>query len=400
MRLARLLQDVRDVVLGRRFAVLALHGDVISESGLFMEGSGTSQFPTLYYRDSVTLSLDQNTQFAKLIPAMNKDSLGIWLSQIRWGNFMGKERWREALVMDLGRGSLVFPQLWGDPNLLNDSDIDFLAEIMTLAQSHDQILRGSRHSFGDSWKNEPYGYAFGSGSRGLIFCHNAHFTARKLELRLGDWIRLSARSGSPLWVTTRFPERRELIAEEGNPLRVGGPLQLWMRPFETLLLEIQSEAPTLPRRRWNEAAEERHGSSLALNPLQSSEGLDLQFADATRFEGAGMRRTTQCFSSALPALAEGRHVLAITAKLKRSGKDYRYSPVVAEIVQIRGRLAGRDIQLIPVPDARRYGNTQHDGCSWVLYKIHWRHATRISRSNSRFTRICRKMWRRIPRPGS
>ena len=166
----------------------ALHGDVISESGLFMEGSGTSQFPTLYYRDSVTLSLDQNTQFAKLIPAMNKDSLGIWLSQIRWGNFMGKERWREALVMDLGRGSLVFPQLWGDPNLLNDSDIDFLAEIMALARSHDQILRSARQNFGDSWKNEPYGYAFGSGSRGLIFCHNAHFTARKLELRLGDGI--------------------------------------------------------------------------------------------------------------------------------------------------------------------------------------------------------------------
>ena len=79
----------------------ALYGDVISESGLFMEGSGTSQFPTLYYRDSVTLSLDQNTQFAKLIPPMNKDSLGIWPSQIRWGNFMGRERWRQALVMDL-----------------------------------------------------------------------------------------------------------------------------------------------------------------------------------------------------------------------------------------------------------------------------------------------------------
>ena len=234
-----------------------------------MEGSGTSQFPTLYYRDSVTLSLDQNTQFAKLIPAMNKDSLGIWLSQIRWGNFMGKERWREALVMDLGRGSLVFPQLWGDPNLLNDSDIDFLAEIMALARSHDQILRSARQNFGDSWKNGFYGYAFGSGSRGLIFCHNAHFTARKLELRLGDGIGLSARSGTPLWVITHFPGRSESISEDGSPFRLGGALQLWMQPFETLLLEIQPEAPTLPRRRWNEAAEARYGSSLALNPLRS-----------------------------------------------------------------------------------------------------------------------------------
>ena len=104
-------------------------------------------------------------------------------------------------------------------------------------------------------------------------------------------------------------------------------------------------------------------------PSDPAEGLDLKFADAARFKGAGMRRTTQGFSSALPALAEGRHVLAITVKLKRSGKDYRYSPVVAEIVQIRGRFTGRDMQMIAVPDARRYGNTQHGGCSWVLYKI-------------------------------
>ena len=169
---------------GEGSSLWALHGDVISESGLFMEGSGTSQFPTLYYRDSVTLSLDQNTQFAKLIPPMNKDSLGIWLSQIRWGNFMGKERWREALVMDLGRGSLVFPQLWGDPNLLNDSDVEFLAQIMALARSHDRILQGPRRTFGNTWKNEIYGYAFGDGNRGLIFCHNAHFAARKVTLPL------------------------------------------------------------------------------------------------------------------------------------------------------------------------------------------------------------------------
>jgi hypothetical protein len=35
----------------------ALHGDGVFESGLFMEGSGTSSYPALYYRDSVTLSL-------------------------------------------------------------------------------------------------------------------------------------------------------------------------------------------------------------------------------------------------------------------------------------------------------------------------------------------------------
>src|SRR5690349_10464825 len=68
----------------------ALYGDAIFESGLFLEGSGTSWYPSLYYRDSVTLALDQSTRFAKMIPPLLKDSLGVWLSQIRWANFMGK----------------------------------------------------------------------------------------------------------------------------------------------------------------------------------------------------------------------------------------------------------------------------------------------------------------------
>ena len=39
---------------GVRSPFFALHGDSIFESGLYMEGSATSWFPTLYYRDSVT----------------------------------------------------------------------------------------------------------------------------------------------------------------------------------------------------------------------------------------------------------------------------------------------------------------------------------------------------------
>ncbi len=97
--------------------------------------------------------------------------------------------------------------------------------------------------------------------------------------------------------------------------------------------------------------------------------MDLKFADAARFERAAMRRTVRCFASRLPKLGEGRHVMAITVKLTKGGKDFRYSPVVVEIVQIRARLAGREIGMISVPDARRFGNTQHAGCSWVLYKV-------------------------------
>jgi hypothetical protein len=75
----------------------ALYGDMIFESGLTMEGSATSAFPALYYRDSVTIAQDQNAQFARTIPPLVKDSLGVWLADTRWGNYMGKDRWREGL---------------------------------------------------------------------------------------------------------------------------------------------------------------------------------------------------------------------------------------------------------------------------------------------------------------
>ncbi len=34
--------------------------------------------------------------------------------------------------MDLGRGNLLFPNLWGDVNLLEDDDVAFLAEMESL----------------------------------------------------------------------------------------------------------------------------------------------------------------------------------------------------------------------------------------------------------------------------
>jgi hypothetical protein len=38
-------------------------------------------------------------------------------------------------------------------------------------------------------------------------------------------------------------------------------------------------------------------------------------------------------------------------------------------VQVLARIGGQDVQLVPVPDGRQFGNTQSYGCSWVLYKI-------------------------------
>ena len=348
----------------------ALHGNVIFESGLFLEGSGTSWYPTLFYRDAVTLALDQSTVFASLVPPLLKDSLGVWLSQIRWANFMGKERWREAMVMDLGRGNLLFPQIWGDPYLLNDDDLDFLSGLMALARNNEQIFLKPRRDVGDPWKNTPYGYSFFDGQHGFVFLNNVHFTARKIRLPLSSEIGLSASSGNALQITSRFPETEQLVTENGSSFQSGGTAEIWMRPFETLLLEIG--APTdasLPRRQINDAVAAIFGSSLELQKASMAPWMELIFADAARFEQEKMRKSVEIFSSRLPALPEGRSILAIQVELRKDGEEYRHTLVVAEIIIIRARIGDHDIQLTAVPSPRQYGNTQHAGCSWIVYKI-------------------------------
>jgi len=95
--------------------------------------------------------------------------------------------------------------------------------------------------------------------------------------------------------------------------------------------------------------------------------MDLKFADAARLEKASMRPDVQRFSCQLPRF-DGRSIVAIHVRLKKNEAEYRHSPYVAELVQIRARVGERNLQMFPIPDARQYGNTQNAGCSWIVYK--------------------------------
>ena len=98
---------------GIRSPFFALYGDSIFEKRIHMEAASTGDAPALFFRDAVTLALDQAAQFNDLIPPMNKDSLGVWITDTWWGNAMRKERWREAIIMDLGRGTALSPAMGG-----------------------------------------------------------------------------------------------------------------------------------------------------------------------------------------------------------------------------------------------------------------------------------------------
>jgi hypothetical protein len=350
----------------------ALHGDFIFESGLSMEGSATSAFPTLYYRDSVTLMQDQGAQYARNIPPLTKDSLGVWIADNRWGNFMGKERWREALVMDLGRGSLLFPNLWGDLYHFSDNDVAFLARMSSLAKRNDSIFLHRRNLLGDPFRNEVYGYAHCQGARGFLFLNNAHFAARRAELRLDGSIGLEAKPGAVLQVVSYFPEQTQLLRPDGAPFKAGDNLGLWLRPFEVLMLEVapySKAGAALPMRSVSRQQASELGVALALNPTTLTEGMDLRFADASSFAGQNLKKKTYAFETVLPSPNGDQPILAVTVRLRQGSAEWRHAPTVAQIVQVLARIGDQNVPLIPMPDGRQFGNTQAAGSSWVVYKV-------------------------------
>ena len=98
---------------------------------------------------------------------------------------MRKERWREALVMDLGRGNLLFPQFWGELRWFTDDDVDFLARLQKLAKQNEEIFYKRHTILGDPWSNDVYGYSYFTGEHGFIFMNNVNFESRPVRLRLG-----------------------------------------------------------------------------------------------------------------------------------------------------------------------------------------------------------------------
>ena len=349
----------------------AFYGDMVFESGLEMEGSGTSAYPTLFYRDSVTLAQDQNAQFAATIPPMDKDSLGVWLSHSRWGNFMGKERWREAMVMDLGRGNMFFPNLWGDLYQLDDDDVAFLARLSDFAQRNTSLFLHRRNILGDPALNQAYGYACGHGQHAFLFMNNANFTARHVQLPLGANLGLDLHAGASMRLVSHFPEEAQLLRPDGAPFHAGDTLDLWLRPFEVLMLEVNPDADpaSLPVRAVTGPVAVEAGLPLPLRAATPDKRLDVRFADADAFAAKGFKPFHQSYEAVLPALGGEQAILAVAIQLRRGDAEWKYAPTVEQIVQPILRIDDENAQMVPVPDARQCGNTQSFGCSWVVYKF-------------------------------
>ena len=370
---------------GVRSPFFLYYGDSIFEKRITLEAASTGDHPALFFRDAVTLALDQGTQFAEFIPPMSRDSLGTWITETRWGNSMRKERWQEAAVMDLGRGSLLFPQIWGELSLFDDHDVAFLAWIQNFAKRNEALLERYKPILGDPWKNEVYGYAHCQGSRGLLFMNNADFAARKISLRLDESIGLNAPAGSRLRLIEHFPGHHELVNEKTSSFEGGQSIEAWLRPFEVALWEIVPEAgmappAAMPGKRilsQDHPDIQTHRLELETEPVEA--GMEVNFAEPSpQFRSAMNRPTIEEFKqrgyekrvfarrAKLPDFEGRAHVLAFVLRLRREGKWWRYRQP-ADLIQLSATVGDHVLHFEAVPSFRQTGNNQW--APWLVFKI-------------------------------
>lgn len=143
------------------------HGDMIFDKGLKMEAATPSSTPALLARDSGNLNIDQAISTVPHIPLALQDSLGVWIGEVAWCNYMGRAGWRDAFVLDEARGSTIV-QMWGDLGLLDAEDRRFLAaELDSIGAGAADFL--TTEPMGPvPWRAEPYGYRRSRGGHGSI----------------------------------------------------------------------------------------------------------------------------------------------------------------------------------------------------------------------------------------
>lgn len=274
-------QECPDVFLilywGHRSPWWLLHGDTLFDSGLGIEAATPSTQPSAYARDSVTQKLDQAQRHASDVPALGKDSLGVWLSDWGWNSSIGKERWQEGVVMDMCRGSMMI-QLWADREWLSPPEWRQMADLIGLLRAQPECFANPRFILGNPQKDEPYGYGCTDGRRAFLALNNCTWKDRRLDLMLNSaWGLPDGRT----WDLYRwYPHPARL---KGGAETFGEKVSIALRPFEVVLLEVvpaggsPSLARALPLELIPQGFAEASGSvELTVQPIKPKEQPELE----------------------------------------------------------------------------------------------------------------------------
>jgi hypothetical protein len=329
-----------------------LHGDTLFECGLAMEAASPGSAPTLYVRDGVTQVLDMGQWYATDIPALGKDSLGIWFSDWGWNSRIGAERWEEGFVMDMARGSLL-AQPWANEEFLDPAGRRQLAEFIALLRVAPDCFAQSRFVLGNPWRAEMYGYSCPGKERAFIAVHNATWTDASVTLELNAAWGLPGRGPWDLY--RWYPQSARLTAADGEPFRDRATLVL--RPFEVVLLEVVPAGgrPSLPRELPalpvpTAFAEPTRTLDLTLRGIAEPRklpALPIDKADDLPKDFSMPPRHDWVAEGTLPATAAGGTLYLAIERYLKDGKAL-VDGNVSRAVAVTARVAGKRLPVAPV----------------------------------------------------
>jgi len=368
-----------------------LHGATVYDRGFMMEGATPSATPAMQIRQSVTYSFDQAAHLSwDLLPPASQDSLGIWITNTRWGTYMGRQGWQDAWIMEIARGSLL-GQLWGDLALFDDDDVDFLARTSAWVRANSRLLLSPRRILGSPWKDEPYGYAHFDGDRGAVFINNPTLDDQTVTLRLADEIGFSAdRTDSSYSVHSLHPKGDTFYMA---PLRAGDSFDVPLRPLEVKMLEVSptstdsaSSSPSLSQPPKSESiplpcefkelscekvdwadADSKQILQRLVNGRTQWTDTEATFLKAELVCDARDRdvvhRTLAATLNLPPASAPAS--LILTARLSRDGV-YWHHRAVHDLVRAKAAIDGAEL---PVTSTPNQWHMQGGGWSWILFRF-------------------------------
>lgn len=268
--------------------------------------------------------------------------------------------------MDLARGNLLFPQIWSDLNNLESRDVEFLAYLQQLVKKNESVLVQERHTIGDAWKDEIYGYSYFERDHGFIFLNNMSFESRTAQLVLDQRLGFSSPGGGPVSLKLHHPERTTL-AMQGNPSFSGGQnIGIQLRPFEVVMIEVTpgTGVDSMSSVRECITPSTWHSMELASQSISFPAELRIPFSDAPILEKKSFRPGYAARQCDLPQFSEQRHYLAMVCQFQKDGKPWRRSQM-SEVAQAIGDVDGRVIEFTRTPDFRQTNSNQWN--PWLVF---------------------------------
>lgn len=319
------------------------HGDAMFDKGLKLEAASPASSPAPAWRPAVNLTADQAVRHASLIPFSLQDSLGVWIGEVPWANWMGKADWRDAWVLEVARGGTVL-SLWGDVWMFDDDDLDFLASVLAHVRRQGSGFLQAVAVGGDPWRSEPYGYAEPrSGGGAVVTAYNPTFFPRSLAL-----------DGRGL---PGVPVQAELVVEELYPapghvstLSPEGSLDLDLLPWEVRCLEVRPGEASASKSGPAQLEQRETITIDVFGPRQERELPDGE--QLVEFSGA-----TRC-----PDVEPG-DVLVVWVRISRDGA-WRYHPEPQSLVELALTVDGVPVDLRVTPSIRSWNGP---GCPWITY---------------------------------